>query len=235
MIRGDIPQKSITATYMLNDDTGYIRIKNFGETTYPELLIALAKLSQEGFKSLVIDLRDNTGGYLQSAVQMANEFLPKNKLVVYTQGRKAQRQDYLSDGHGSYQKLPLVVLINEGSASASEIFAGAMQDNDRATIIGVRSAKDWFSSRWLSPTAVSSVSPSLGIIHLPEDVYKSPTQLETMPTMGKISTVVTSMGSSFHKTASNTRGQLITPALVGPFTAAAESHRIFSFPKTHSE
>lgn len=139
VIRGDIPQKSITATYMLNDDTGYIRIKNFGETTYPELLIALAKLSQEGFKSLVIDLRDNTGGYLQSAVQMANEFLPKNKLVVYTQGRKAQRQDYLSDGHGSYQRLPLVVLINEGSASASEIFAGAMQDNDRATIIGRRS------------------------------------------------------------------------------------------------
>jgi peptidase, S41 family len=139
VIRGDIPQKSITATYMLNDDTGYIRIKNFGETTYPELLIALAKLSQEGFKSLVIDLRDNTGGYLQSAVQMTNEFLPKNKLVVYTQGRKAQRQDYLSDGHGSYQRLPLVVLINEGSASASEIFAGAMQDNDRATIIGRRS------------------------------------------------------------------------------------------------
>ena len=137
--RGDIPQKSVTATYMLDDNTGYIRIKNFGETTYPELLIALAKLSQEGFKSLVIDLRDNTGGYLQSAVQMANEFLPKNKLIVYTQGRKSQRQDYVSDGHGSYKRIPLVVLINEGSASASEIFAGAMQDNDRATIIGRRS------------------------------------------------------------------------------------------------
>lgn len=104
VIRGDIPQKSITATYMLNDETGYIRIKNFGETTYPELLIALAKLSQSDFKNLIIDLRDNTGGYLQSAVQMANEFLPKNKLVVYTQGRKSQRQDYVSDGHGSYQK-----------------------------------------------------------------------------------------------------------------------------------
>ena len=139
VIRGDIPQKSITATYMLNDETGYIRIKNFGETTYPELLIALAKLSQSDFKNLIIDLRDNTGGYLQSAVQMANEFLPKNKLVVYTQGRKSQRQDYVSDGHGSYQKIPLVVLINEGSASASEIFAGAMQDNDRATVIGRRS------------------------------------------------------------------------------------------------
>ena len=137
--RGEIPQKSISSTYMLDDNTGYIRIKNFGETTYPELLVALAKLSESGFKNLIIDLRDNTGGYLQSAVQMANEFLPKNKLIVYTQGRKSPRKDYQSDGNGSYQKLPLVVLINEGSASAAEIFAGAMQDNDRATIIGRRS------------------------------------------------------------------------------------------------
>lgn len=137
--RGDIPQKSITASYMIDEKTGYIRIKNFGERTYPDLLIALAKLSTEGCKQLIIDLRDNTGGYLQSAVQMANEFLPKNKLMVYTQGRKSQRQEYLSDGKGSYQRFPLAVLINEGSASASEIFAGAMQDNDRAVIIGRRS------------------------------------------------------------------------------------------------
>ena len=137
--RGDIPQKSITATYMLDKNTGYIKVKSFGETTYHEMLIALAKLSQEGFTNLVIDLRDNTGGYMNSAIQMANEFLPKNKLIVYTIGRKSPRQDFPSDGHGSYQKIPLVVLINEGSASASEIFAGAMQDNDRATIIGRRS------------------------------------------------------------------------------------------------
>ena len=137
--RGEIPQKSITATYMLDDKTGYIRIKNFGETTYPELLIALEQLSQQGFSNLVIDLRDNTGGLLTSAIQIANEFLPKNKLIVYTEGRKSPKQEFASDGHGSYQKLPLVVLINEVSASASEIFAGAMQDNDRATIIGRRS------------------------------------------------------------------------------------------------
>ena len=137
--RGDIPQKSISAVYMLDENTGYIKIKNFGENTYPELLISLAQLSQEGFNNLVIDLRDNTGGYLQSAVQIANEFLPKNKLIVYTQGRKSPREDYKSDGRGSYQNIPLVVLINESSASASEIFAGAMQDNDRATIIGRRS------------------------------------------------------------------------------------------------
>ena len=85
--RGDIPQKSITATYMLDDKTGYIRIKNFGETTYPELLIALANLSQGGFTNLVIDLRDNTCGYRNSALQLANDFLPKNNVIVYKHGR----------------------------------------------------------------------------------------------------------------------------------------------------
>ena len=137
--RGDIPTRSVTATYMLDNKTGYIRIKNFGENTYPELLIALAKLSQEGFENLAIDLRGNTGGYLESAVQIANEFLPKGQLIVYTQGRKQSRQDYRSDGRGSYQQIPLVILIDEGSASASEILAGAIQDNDRGTIIGRRS------------------------------------------------------------------------------------------------
>jgi carboxyl-terminal processing protease len=137
--RGEIPTRSITATYMLDDKTGYIRIKNFGENTYPELLIGLAKLAQQGFQGLCIDLRGNTGGYLQSAVQIANEFLPKNRLIVYTQGRKSPRQEYRSDGRGSYQHLPLIVLIDEISASASEILAGAIQDNDRGTIIGRRS------------------------------------------------------------------------------------------------
>lgn len=137
--RGEIPQKSVSAAYMLDSNTGYIRIKSFGETTYAEMLVALTQLSSQGFSNLVIDLRDNTGGYLQSAVSMANEFLPNKKLIVYTQGRKSPRTNYYSDGKGAYQKVPLVVLINEGSASASEIFAGAMQDNDRATIIGRRS------------------------------------------------------------------------------------------------
>ena len=139
VIRGEIPTKSITATYMLEKHTGYIKIKNFGEKTYPELLIALATLSQEGLDNLVIDLRGNTGGFLTSAVQIANEFLPKNRLIVYTQGRKSPRQEYRSDGRGSYQNIPLIVLIDEVSASASEILAGAIQDNDRGTIIGRRS------------------------------------------------------------------------------------------------
>ena len=137
--RGEIPVKSVNAVYMLDNETGYIRIKNFGENTYPELLIALAKLSQEDFSNLVIDLRGNTGGYLGSAVQIANEFLPKHRLIVYTEGRRSQRQEFRSDGRGSYQQIPLVVLIDEGSASASEILAGAIQDNDRGTIVGRRS------------------------------------------------------------------------------------------------
>lgn len=137
--RDEIKTKSIAATYMIDDNTGYIKVKNFGETTYAEFLVSLATLSQEGFSNLIVDLRDNTGGYLESAVQMANEFLASNSLIVYTEGRKSPRKEYRSDGRGSYQKIPLVVLINENSASASEIFAGAMQDNDRAQIIGIRS------------------------------------------------------------------------------------------------
>ena len=137
--RGEIPMKSVTAAFMLDDETGYVKLKNFGENTYYEMLVALAQLAQEDFRQLVIDLRSNTGGYLQSAVQIANEFLPRGKLIVYTEGRHSPRENYHSDGRGSYQRMPLVVLIDEVSASASEILAGAIQDNDRGTIIGRRS------------------------------------------------------------------------------------------------
>ena len=126
--RGDIPVHSIEATYMLTPETGYVKIKSFSETTYPELLVALAELNQKGFKNLVIDLRENTGGIMQTAIQMANIFLPKNRLILYTEGRKFPREEYKSDGRGAFPNLPLTVLVNEGSASASEIFAGAIQD-----------------------------------------------------------------------------------------------------------
>ena len=139
IIRGDIPVKSIDASYMLNEKFGYIKINKFGETTYPEMLIALAQLHQNNCQGIVIDLRGNTGGYMGAAIQMVNEFLPKGKLIVYTEGRKAPREDYPSNGTGSSQQLPIIVLLDEGSASASEIFAGAIQDNDRGTIIGRRS------------------------------------------------------------------------------------------------
>jgi carboxyl-terminal processing protease len=139
VVRGDIPLKSVDATYMINKELGYIKIKNFGETTYAELLTSLAELEVEGFKGLVVDLRGNGGGYLSAAIQMVNEFLPKNRLIVYTQGRRSRREEYRSDGRGSYQDLPLIVLIDETTASAAEIFSGAIQDNDRGVIVGRRS------------------------------------------------------------------------------------------------
>ena len=136
--RGDIPVVSVDASYMINNKTGYIHVKNFGEQTYAELLVALANLNINGMKNLIMDLRGNQGGYMHIAIQMANEFLSKNQLVVYTEGRKSKREEFRSDGRGTFQHLPLVVLVDGISASASEIFAGAIQDNDRGTIIGRR-------------------------------------------------------------------------------------------------
>ena len=138
VVRGDIPVISVDAYYMMNERTGYLHVKNFGEQTYAEMLVALANLNMEGMKGLIIDLRGNGGGYMLTAIQMVNEFLPGGKLIVYTEGRKSPREEFPSDGRGTFQKLPLVVLVDEFSASASEIFAGAIQDNDRGTIVGRR-------------------------------------------------------------------------------------------------
>ena len=137
--RGDVPVKTVDAAYMANPTIGYIRVSSFGDTTYAEFIAALTKLQTMGFSKLILDLRGNPGGYMETAVQMVNEFLPKNSLIVYTEGRKSPRKEYRTDGRGAYQSLPLVVLVDETSASASEIFAGAIQDNDRGTIIGRRS------------------------------------------------------------------------------------------------
>ena len=137
--RGDIPQNTIDAAYMLTDDFGYIQVSKFGRTTHVELLNAIALLNHKNCKGLIIDLRGNTGGYMEAAVRMVNEFLPEGKLIVYTEGRKSPRKEYRTDGRGSYQSMPLVILLDETSASASEILAGAIQDNDRGFIVGRRS------------------------------------------------------------------------------------------------
>ena len=139
IVRGDIPQNTIDAAYMLNDDFGYIQVSKFGRTTHVELLSAIAKLNHQQCKGLIIDLRDNTGGYMDAATRMVNEFLPAGQLIVYAEGRKYPRWEEYANGTGSCQQMPLVVLVNEISASASEIFAGAIQDNDRGTIVGRRS------------------------------------------------------------------------------------------------
>ncbi len=139
IVRGDIPQHTIDAAYMITPELGYIQISKFGRTTHLELLSAIAVLNHQGSKGLIIDLRRNTGGYMEAAVRMVNEFLPAGELIVYSEGRRYRRTDEYADGTGSCQKTPLVVLINEASASASEIFAGAIQDNDRGMIVGRRS------------------------------------------------------------------------------------------------
>lgn len=137
--RGDIPVTSVDASYLLDDNIGYIKISKFGRTTYNEFVNALAKLNKEGAKEYIIDLRGNSGGYMDMAINMVNEFLPKDQLIVYTEGNTIPRNDAYSNGTGAFQKAPVVVLIDEWSASASEIFAGAIQDNDRGTIVGRRS------------------------------------------------------------------------------------------------
>ncbi|WP_321480991.1 S41 family peptidase [uncultured Bacteroides sp.] len=137
--RGDIPQNTIDAAYMLTDQFGYVQVSKFGRTSHVELLNAIAQLSHKNCKGLIIDLRGNTGGYMEAAIRMVNEFLPEGKLIVYTQGRKYPRTEEFANGTGSCQKMPLIVLIDEGSASASEIFTGAIQDNDRGMVVGRRS------------------------------------------------------------------------------------------------
>lgn len=146
--RDKIPVKTIDAYYMIRPGVGYIRIGSFGATTYKEFLEALMdmsetkdgkhKLLKDQFKTLIIDLQDNGGGYLNTAVQLANQFLEKGDLIVYTEGRAQKRQDYTADSNGELTKTKVIVLVNEYSASASEILSGALQDHDRGTIVGRR-------------------------------------------------------------------------------------------------
>ena len=139
LTRGDIPNYSVDVSYKISDNIGYIKISKFARSTYSEFLTAIAKLKKEEVEGFIIDLRDNPGGYMESATYMINEFLSKGQMIVYTQGRTYRRTNTHSNGKGSCQEAPLVVLINELSGSASEIFSGAIQDNDRGMIIGRRS------------------------------------------------------------------------------------------------
>ena len=139
IIRDAIPIRSIESAFMVTDDIGFIRLSQFARTSYLELMRALAQLRMQGMQKLIFDLRDNSGGYLDQAIMIANEFLPKDKLIVYTEDRNGRQIKEFSDGAGASSDLALVILIDEGSASSSEILAGAVQDNDRGTIVGRRS------------------------------------------------------------------------------------------------
>lgn len=139
IVRGQIPSNSVDAAYMLTDDTGYIKVSKFARTTYSEFYTALTRLQKEGAEKYIVDLRGNSGGFMDQAIYMANEFLPAGRGIVFTKGRIAENQTVAtSDGTGQFQNVPLTVITNEFSASASEIFAGAIQDNDRGLVIGRR-------------------------------------------------------------------------------------------------
>jgi carboxyl-terminal processing protease len=139
IVRDKIPIYSVDAGYMLNTTVGYIKVSRFAATTYDEFMEKLQKLKKQGMTKLVLDLRGNPGGYLNAAIAISDELLPKGKLIVYTEGRKRPRQDSYATAQGAFEQQPIAVLIDEGSASASEIVAGAVQDNDRGTILGRRS------------------------------------------------------------------------------------------------
>jgi carboxyl-terminal processing protease len=137
--RGKIPIYSVDAAYMMDSITGFIKISRFASTTYQEFDNALSKLEKQGLKQLILDLRGNPGGFLDAAIDISDEFLPKGKMIVYTQGKNKPRQNSISSEKGRFEKQKLAILIDENSASASEIVAGAVQDNDRGVIIGRRS------------------------------------------------------------------------------------------------
>ena len=136
--RGDVPVNSVDVAYVVREGVGYIKVNKFARTTYNEFITAIAKLKQQNCKSFIIDLRGNTGGYMDAAINMINEFMANGRLIVYTEGKAFPRNDVYANGTGTCQDAPIVVLTDEFSGSASEIFAGAIQDNDRGLIIGRR-------------------------------------------------------------------------------------------------
>ena len=137
--RGEVPNRSVEASYKIGRDIGYIKVRSFTRTTYNEFITAIAKEKKQGCTKFIVDLRDNAGGLMDAAVNMINEFIPAGQMIVYVQGKAYPRQEFFADGRGTCQDAPLVVLTDEMSGSASEIFAGAIQDNDRGLIIGRRS------------------------------------------------------------------------------------------------
>lgn len=165
--RDKIPVNCVDASLMLNDTTGYIKLSKFTRTTYSEVMMASLDLRAKGMSSLVFDLRGNTGGYFDQAYLLSNEFLKKGDLVVYMEGLHRRRQDYFADGKGTMQDLKLTVLIDENSASSSEIFAGAIQDNDRGTIVGRRSFGKGLVQEPLNFTDGSGIRLTVARFHTP--------------------------------------------------------------------
>ena len=167
--RDKIPLHSVDAKYMVNDSTGYIRISSFGMKTYDEMMDALDYLKDRGMKQVVIDLSDNGGGYLQAAVAMCNEFMRDGQMIVYTEGRTAPRSEAIARGNGRYKDLKMAIIVNQYSASASEIFSGAMQDWDRAVIVGRRTFGKGLVQRPLNFTDGSMIRLTVARYYTPSE------------------------------------------------------------------
>ncbi|MDG5799354.1 S41 family peptidase [Marinilabiliaceae bacterium ANBcel2] len=165
--RGSIPVHSVDISYMIEDAIGYIKISRFARNTYQEFITGLSKLKSKGSESVIIDLRGNSGGYLDVAINMINEILAKDELIVYTEGKAVPRQDVYANGSGSFQDIGITVLIDEFSASASEILAGAVQDNDRGLVIGRRSFGKGLVQQQMSLTDGSAVRLTVARYYIP--------------------------------------------------------------------
>ncbi|MDE6264380.1 MAG: S41 family peptidase, partial [Paramuribaculum sp.] len=166
--RGDIPVNAVDAAYMIRPGIGYMRINKFGRTTYMEFLEGMVKLQRDGAKQFILDLRGNTGGYMEPAILMANEFLGAGMPIVSTHGRSGViESDFSGDGQGAFQDTELIVVIDEASASASEIFAGAIQDNDRGLIVGRRSFGKGLVQRQIELPDSSAIRLTTARYHTP--------------------------------------------------------------------
>lgn len=188
--RDKIPLYSVDASFMVNDEIGYLRMSRFAATTYDEFMQGMNKLKGQGMKMLLLDLRGNPGGYLEQAFKISNEFIPKGKKIVYTKSRIKEFEEVYTSTGGSFTELPLIVLVNEGSASASEILAGAIQDLDRGLIVGettfgkglVQRQFDLFDGSAFRVTTARYYTPSGRLIQKPYDggKYKHTLRLDTL-------------------------------------------------------
>ncbi len=167
IVRDEIPINTVDIAYMIEPTIGYIRVDRFGQKTYEEFMTGLAKLKSQGMEKLIIDLRGNSGGFLDVAINMCNEFLPKDAMIVYTQGKSKERQNVYADGIGTMQKIKVAAIIDEYSASASEIVSGALQDNDRGIIVGQRSFGKGLVQQQISLSDGSAVRITIARYHTP--------------------------------------------------------------------
>ena len=167
IIRDKIPVHCVDAAFMIDDVTGYVKLSKFTRTTYKEFTEATLKLLSQGMEKLIFDLRDNTGGYFDQALLLSNEFLQRGEEIVYMEGRQRPRQDYDADGRGSLKDVKISVLIDEGTASSSEIFAGAIQDNDRGVIVGRRSFGKGLVQEPINFTDGSGIRLTVARFHTP--------------------------------------------------------------------